>query len=538
RDFVRISSFLKQKSRLTDCEAAKLFLLGLHVDIRRSVRNRLQLKNPDHHPDDPWTVKEVVDAAIFVISPYTVHQVKSPSPSQKPDLSSKIRTRNQDPEPKDTHQTPSSEPRMTEKPDYTLSTPERETNSRTSRKVSVPEESTGGLGTSYIDLAVKYRAGVTYANAPRAQSATTASKDVISTHRETQDPNTFADRPSLEFPRCPRPRSLETGVAAVQSELREEEKASQRAQAIVDVKDQVDEICSLKFEPHKHRVLKIEAALAVIQIKSILEFLCQLVPTVYSIKHKTSSESRITAIKHGTTCTQPTVAHANLFELAKLVPVLLPANNALVAGSLAQKSDRILLQDNRLSCKPQAANLPKFHHGLYSILDLSSQQHFAYQDPSESQSGIYHGVQFNITSRKISFGFDKDNPATSTSPHFETTTAPLKIDFEVNLRKSLGDGETSHFEFPAVIDLEPPSQCLDSILSAAFSISSRKLLFILMSLLRAYLSKEDEIFKNSSPFSPQVVKTFSSNFLHFQHRSRHGGRHLKVPGRCGACAPK
>ncbi|PPQ83590.1 hypothetical protein CVT26_001415 [Gymnopilus dilepis] len=40
-------------------------------------------KNTDHHPDDHWTLKKVVNAAIFVISPHTIQEVKSPSPGLK-----------------------------------------------------------------------------------------------------------------------------------------------------------------------------------------------------------------------------------------------------------------------------------------------------------------------------------------------------------------------------------------------------------------------------------------------------------------------
>ncbi|PPQ85918.1 hypothetical protein CVT26_000375, partial [Gymnopilus dilepis] len=505
RDFIRVSSFLKRKSRLTDHEAAKFFLLGLHIDFRKSVRERLRLKNPDHHPDDPWTLKEVADAAIFVISPYTVHEVKSPSPSQEPNLSNKVRSRSQDPEPRDTHQTPSFEPRTTEKPDYALSTPEREVSSRTFGKVSVPEESMDGLGTSYIDLAENCRTGVTYANAPCAQSATTASKDVISTHHETQDPNAFADPPSLEFPRCPRPRSFETVVAAVQSESYEEEKDSHEEQTPVNVKDRVQENCSLKIkpEPHKPRVLKIEFCFAVLQIQRILEFLCHFAPIDNRVIHDTSDDTRLPLTKHGPRQEDMKFSLACPKALECDPSLLLTLGRKFVETAPDRSSkgqikfSPTLFQSNYT---PQVACLPRSQPNIQGV----------HNDPSCSID-------------EMTFGFDKDNP-TSTSSHLEISTALWKIVLEVNLRKSLGDGDPNHFKFPPGIDLESQNRCQVSILSTSFSIYSEKLSLILTSLLRAYLLEEDKVFKNSSVIKllPPVVKTSSSSVLHFQHRSRHG----------------
>ncbi|PPR06051.1 hypothetical protein CVT26_007514 [Gymnopilus dilepis] len=69
RDFLRISSFLKSKNRLTDSESASLFLQGFPVALRRDVRQQLRLKYPDHYLDDPWTFDQVSNASMFVILP-------------------------------------------------------------------------------------------------------------------------------------------------------------------------------------------------------------------------------------------------------------------------------------------------------------------------------------------------------------------------------------------------------------------------------------------------------------------------------------
>jgi hypothetical protein len=67
RSFLRISMFLKKKDRLSEREIATLFMQGLHVDFRRHVREQLRIKNPDHHPDDPWLLAEIYAAAVMIV---------------------------------------------------------------------------------------------------------------------------------------------------------------------------------------------------------------------------------------------------------------------------------------------------------------------------------------------------------------------------------------------------------------------------------------------------------------------------------------
>ncbi|KAF8189396.1 hypothetical protein BJ912DRAFT_925939 [Pholiota molesta] len=56
-----------KKGRLSEREIATLFMQGLHVDFRRHVREQLRIKNPDHHPDDPWTLAEIYAAAVMIV---------------------------------------------------------------------------------------------------------------------------------------------------------------------------------------------------------------------------------------------------------------------------------------------------------------------------------------------------------------------------------------------------------------------------------------------------------------------------------------
>ncbi|KDR65203.1 hypothetical protein GALMADRAFT_82136, partial [Galerina marginata CBS 339.88] len=80
RNFLRISTFLKAKSRLSDFEAAAMFMSGLHANFQLKVRIRLRLKNPDHHRDDPWTFNEVSNAALFIVSPSSANETTSSTP--------------------------------------------------------------------------------------------------------------------------------------------------------------------------------------------------------------------------------------------------------------------------------------------------------------------------------------------------------------------------------------------------------------------------------------------------------------------------
>ncbi|PPQ79752.1 hypothetical protein CVT25_003314 [Psilocybe cyanescens] len=68
RAFLKISMFLKAKDCLTDREISNMFFQGFPLEFRREVREQLCLQNPQHHPDDPWTLDDISDAAIFVLS--------------------------------------------------------------------------------------------------------------------------------------------------------------------------------------------------------------------------------------------------------------------------------------------------------------------------------------------------------------------------------------------------------------------------------------------------------------------------------------
>ena len=68
RAFNTISRFLIDKSKLTNREVSALFIRGFDFSFRTQVRAQLRAENPTHHTDDPYTLKQISDAALFVLS--------------------------------------------------------------------------------------------------------------------------------------------------------------------------------------------------------------------------------------------------------------------------------------------------------------------------------------------------------------------------------------------------------------------------------------------------------------------------------------
>jgi hypothetical protein len=67
RQFLAITTFLRSKSRLSAAEQSRAFVRGFTPEFWRIVSQRLQLKNPDHFPDDPYDLSEVHEAARYVL---------------------------------------------------------------------------------------------------------------------------------------------------------------------------------------------------------------------------------------------------------------------------------------------------------------------------------------------------------------------------------------------------------------------------------------------------------------------------------------
>jgi hypothetical protein len=65
--FLAISSWLIDKQQLTDLEQERAYARAFQPRLLRAINNRLQLKNPSHHPTIPYRIKEVFDAAHFIL---------------------------------------------------------------------------------------------------------------------------------------------------------------------------------------------------------------------------------------------------------------------------------------------------------------------------------------------------------------------------------------------------------------------------------------------------------------------------------------
>lgn len=69
--FTAITSWLIEKTQLSNLEQQRAYVRAFQPQLLASINNRLQLKNPDHHPSVPYNVKDVYDAARFILQGVT-----------------------------------------------------------------------------------------------------------------------------------------------------------------------------------------------------------------------------------------------------------------------------------------------------------------------------------------------------------------------------------------------------------------------------------------------------------------------------------
>ena len=67
REFITITTFLITKSHISTTEQSHAFAHGFPLELWGWVCHCLQLKFPDHFPDDPYTLEEIHNAAQFVL---------------------------------------------------------------------------------------------------------------------------------------------------------------------------------------------------------------------------------------------------------------------------------------------------------------------------------------------------------------------------------------------------------------------------------------------------------------------------------------
>ena len=67
RQFLAITTFLKGKHRLSNDEQSCAFAREFSADRWRTILQRLQLKAPDHHPDNPYMLEAIHGAMLYVL---------------------------------------------------------------------------------------------------------------------------------------------------------------------------------------------------------------------------------------------------------------------------------------------------------------------------------------------------------------------------------------------------------------------------------------------------------------------------------------
>ncbi|OJA12002.1 hypothetical protein AZE42_12346 [Rhizopogon vesiculosus] len=75
--FQKISMFLISKKRLTETKRDRLFLDSFPTDVQNRIRRRLEIKQPNLHPDDAYTQKDVLEAILFLLQGSTSLQTQA-----------------------------------------------------------------------------------------------------------------------------------------------------------------------------------------------------------------------------------------------------------------------------------------------------------------------------------------------------------------------------------------------------------------------------------------------------------------------------
>ncbi|KAH9025616.1 hypothetical protein EDB84DRAFT_1564013 [Lactarius hengduanensis] len=79
RQFKVISKYLISKNRMSQAEQTRAFMRGLQPEMEQQVKQRLQLKFPDHNQQDPYNPDELYDAASYVIQGRTPATISGPT---------------------------------------------------------------------------------------------------------------------------------------------------------------------------------------------------------------------------------------------------------------------------------------------------------------------------------------------------------------------------------------------------------------------------------------------------------------------------
>ena len=88
RHFYTITTFLRSKTRLSEAEQSRAFVRGFQPELWIRISQRLQLKLPDHFPDDPYTLDAIHEAARYVLhgTPSNLLAPTQPTPAANSSL--------------------------------------------------------------------------------------------------------------------------------------------------------------------------------------------------------------------------------------------------------------------------------------------------------------------------------------------------------------------------------------------------------------------------------------------------------------------
>ncbi|KAF8222443.1 hypothetical protein L208DRAFT_1322593 [Tricholoma matsutake] len=88
RSFYNITKFLTTKNQLSAAEQSRAFVCSFQPGLWTRITCHLELKFPDHYPDDPYPLDDIHAAAKFVLAGTTSSRTPSASTSQVPSSSS------------------------------------------------------------------------------------------------------------------------------------------------------------------------------------------------------------------------------------------------------------------------------------------------------------------------------------------------------------------------------------------------------------------------------------------------------------------
>ena len=85
RQFLAITTFLIGKGRLSAAEQSQAFVHGFPPDLWHTISQRLQLKYPDHFPDDPYPLLDIHHTR-YMLHGTSAAQVTSPASASTPNV--------------------------------------------------------------------------------------------------------------------------------------------------------------------------------------------------------------------------------------------------------------------------------------------------------------------------------------------------------------------------------------------------------------------------------------------------------------------